>query len=291
MAETRELEDRPGLLGSYLRAAVGAVPGTGLIPGLGGRADDVPDTVLRTAGVTVDPRHLAEYARVCGFTLRDELPVTYPHILAFGMQLALMTDRRFPFGVLGAVHVANRITWERPIASGETLDLCVSATPLQPHRSGHTFDLVTEVRVGGELVWHEASTNLHRGEKHPDAPAEPRMGTDGLEAEAEWKVPGDIGRRYAGVSGDRNPIHLHPLTARAFGFPRAIAHGMWTKARVLAALEGRLPAGGTIDVRFVKPLLLPSRVELATGTSGGATRFAVRKAGDEKLHLTGEVTS
>src|SRR5213076_2448555 len=88
---------------------------------------------------------------------------------------------------------------------------------------------------------------------------------------AVWKLPGDIGRRYAAVSGDRNPIHLHPLSARLFGFPRAIAHGMWTKARALAAQEAELPDAYTTSVRFRKPILLPSRVEF--GARDG--RFAV----------------
>ena len=86
---------------------------------------------------------------------------------------------------------------------------------------------------------------------------------------AHWRVPGDLGRRYAAVSGDRNPIHLHALSAKAFGFPRAIAHGMWTKARCLAAL--RLPDALTAEVRFKQPILLPSTVTFGEADD----RFAV----------------
>ena len=52
-----------------------------------------------------------------------------------------------------------------------------------------------------------------------------------------WKAPADIGRQYAKVSGDYNPIHLSAVSAKLFGFPTAIAHGLWNKARTLAALE------------------------------------------------------
>ena len=51
----------------------------------------------------------------------------------------------------------------------------------------------------------------------------------------------DVGRAYAEVSGDHNPIHTSRIGARLFGFPRPIAHGMWTQARCLAALPSRLP--------------------------------------------------
>jgi acyl dehydratase len=222
---------------------------------------------------------------VCGFTLVGELPPTYPHILAFPLQLELMTDRRFPFPVLGVVHIANRITQHRPVPVGEPLDLRVHATPLEPHPKGRQFALVTEARVDGELVWEERSTNLRRGAGASADATRPGPAHPGeLPAQAHWSVPGDIGRRYAGVSGDRNPIHLHDLTAKAFGFPRAIAHGMWTKARALGAL--RLPDTFTADVAFARPVLLPARVVLATEGNG----FAVRAERDGTPHLNGEIS-
>ena len=77
-------------------------------------------------------------------------------------------------------------------------------------------------------------------------------------------MPGDIGRRYAAVSGDRNPIHLHGLSARLFGQQGAIAHGMWTKARCLAALQGHLPEAFTVEVAFKLPVRLPAKVAFAS---------------------------
>jgi acyl dehydratase len=103
-------------------------------------------------------------------------------------------------------------------------------------------------------------------------------------------VPGDIGRRYAAVSGDRNPIHLHPLTARAFGFPRAIAHGMWLKARTLATIESRLPDAFSVDVTFKTPVLLPSTVSLVAAHHDDGWLLDVRNAKSGKPHLSGSVT-
>jgi acyl dehydratase len=106
---------------------------------------------------------------------------------------------------------------------------------------------------------------------------------------ATWRLPGDLGRRYASVSGDRNPIHIHPLSARLFGFPTAIAHGMWTKARCLAALDPRLPEGFTVEVEFKKPILLPATVDFSEREEAGGIRFAVRGAGKGTPHLDGRV--
>ena len=112
------------------------------------------------------------------------------------------------------------------------------------HRSGAAVDLRATVSAGGEEVWRSTSTYLARGAKAPEgAPeAEIEVAVGDLErVAATWRIPDDAGRRYAKVSGDVNPIHLSGLTAKAFGFKRAIAHGMWVKARVLGALAGRLP--------------------------------------------------
>jgi acyl dehydratase len=250
----------------YAKAAAAMVPGASKLPWIPGRGDTLPDIELERE-VRVNRDHLACYARVCGFDLRDALPPTYPHVLAFPLHERLMGDGRFPFAPAGIVHIANRIVQHRPLSLGETLSLRVTASGPEPHRRGRTFTLLTEVRVGDELVWEDFSTMLERGRGSGDASREPAFAEPPVTA--QWRVPGDPGRRYAAVSGDRNPIHLHPLTARAFGFPRAIAHGMWTKARCLAAL--RLPGALTAEVRFKQPVLLPSTVTF--GEADG--RFAV----------------
>jgi acyl dehydratase len=104
---------------------------------------------------------------------------------------------------------------------------------------------------------------------------------------ATWRVDEGTGRRYAKVSGDVNPIHLSGLTAKAFGFKRAIAHGMWVKARALAALQGRLPDAVAVDVVFKKPLFLPSTVTLTTARAEDGWDFAVRNAAAGTDHVLG----
>jgi acyl dehydratase len=220
---------------------------------LPGRGSEMPGDVLERE-LDVDAHHLARYARVCGFTLRDELPATYPHVLAFPLHMDLLA--RAPFSAVGVVHIANRIVQHRPLRLGEPLTITARATELRPHRRGRQFDFVSEARAGGELVWEDVSTNLKRGAGDESLPREDEF--EDPPVTAHWRLPDDLGRRYAAVSGDHNPIHLHGLAAKAFGFPRAIAHGMWTKARCLAAL--RLPDAFDVSVRFKKPVLLPSTV-------------------------------
>src|SRR4051794_26358319 len=262
-----------------------------LVPFVGG-GDELPDDVVEVLGVEVDREHLTRYQRVCGFRVSDRLPATYPHMVAFPHSMDLMTRLSFPFGVIGLVHVANEVKLLRPLTAEDVFDLTVRTANLRDHKSGRQFDVVAEATIAGEPVWHSTSTYLHRessgsggGESQRKPPASPGEGTQ------VWKVPGDIGRQYAGVSGDRNPIHLHPLTARLFGFPSAIAHGMWVKARCLAALDGHLPDDGyTAAVQFKLPMTIPAKAAFRSWPEGDGRAFSVTDARSGKPHVDGTVS-
>jgi hypothetical protein len=292
MAEERVLKTTPGMFSLLARAGAAMIPGASKIPfvGAGERAEEVPETTLVLEDAVVDRERLAAYDRVCGFPLRDQLPCTYPHLVAFPLHLKLMTDPSFPFPALGLVHIGNRIVQHRRLLASETVSVKVHATPLEPHPRGKQFTLRSEALVGDEVVWEEDSTILKRGGTSDDAPKrQPRPEADELPVAATWRLPGDLGRRYGSVSGDLNPIHIHPLSARLFGFPTAIAHGMWTKARCLAALDPRLPERFTVEVEFRKPILLPATVEFGEQEEPESIRFDVRGAGKKTPHLGGVV--
>lgn len=292
----RTLESSPSILPLYVRAAAPMVPGASLLPFVPGGDKEIPEIELTLPRVHADPEQVAAYARVCGFTLRDHLPPTYPHMLAFPLHMAVMADGSFPFGAVGLVHVENQIVQHRRIGLHEELTIKVKPTKLEQHPKGRTFSLQTKVKAGNRIVWESTSTMLRRGGGNGSAAA-PKADTDKTSAgigeddaaSAEWKLGGDLGRRYAAVSGDRNPIHMHAWTAKPLGFPRAIAHGMWTKARCLAAIESRLPDAFQVDVRFRKPILLPSRVEFVSTSQGDEIKFAVRDAKRGTPHLDGSV--
>jgi hypothetical protein len=280
----------------FARAGAAMIPGVSHVPILGGLVGgggrEVPDLTLRLADVAIDADRLAAYNRVCGFDLRDTLPATYPHMLAFPLQLSLMTDPGFPFPAIGLVHIYNRIVQHRPIRTTERLHIAVTAAPLEDHPRGKQFSLLSEARVGDELVWEEVSTNLRRGhgDETATAPGSELPSAEELPSTATWSLPGDLGRKYGSVSGDLNPIHMHPLSARLFGFKSAIAHGMWTKARCLAALEPRLPDAFTVEVAFKKPILLPGKVEFCAADGPGEAfnvQFGVRDPRKGSSHLDG----
>jgi acyl dehydratase len=280
------VSETPGLLGSYVRAVTGAVP----LP-FGGRSEELGDVERTAEGLTIDREHLAQYDRVCGFRLGDDLPATYIHVLAFPLALSLMTDRSFPFGVLGLVHIENVIEHLRPVSADEELDLRVLPENLRDHEKGRAVDLVAEARADGELVWRgsRGSGGGNGDGGSSSKKKKPARDEAAPTPKAIWSVPGDIGRRYADVSGDRNPIHLHSLSAKAFGMPGAIAHGMWVKARCLAALEGTLPDRYEVSVSFKAPMVLPAKAAFSDRPEGKGRAFSVHDARKGRPHVLGSV--
>jgi acyl dehydratase len=287
----RTIEGRPSALPTMLKAALPVLPGVNLIPGIAKKGSALPDLTLHRKDIAVDPDHVAAYAGVCGFSPSQTLPFTYPHMLAFPLHMGIMTDGSFPFPAIGTVHLGNSITQHRPVSPAERLDVSASAVNLRPHAKGRLFDLVTTVTSAGETVWESTSNYLRLGKGDKDAPAE----RDPFEVVPGtgivWKLPGSLGREYAAVSGDHNPIHLYPLSAKAFGFKRQIAHGMWSKARCVAAFANRLGDEATVEVEFKKPIFLPGSVAFGSrvvddGSHQGLD-FSLTSPGSGAPHLVG----
>jgi acyl dehydratase len=288
---TRTLTGEPGRLGTLVRAALPVVPGVNQLPGVRkGSARDFAGLSYRREQVVAERDRVDAYASVCGFPRRDTVPVTYPHLLAFPLHMAIMGDPAFPYPAIGMVHVENTITAHRAVGVDEALDVTTDVGTPRPHARGVLLDFVTTVTADGETAWESTSTYLRRGRtiegdvtpglEVPDPP------TGGV----EWRLPADLGRTYASVSGDANPIHLYPLTAKALGFPRQIAHGMWTKARSVAAIENRLPDAVSVAVAFKKPVFLPGTVAFAARRDDDGWTFALTSPKDGSPHLLGRTS-
>ncbi|WP_372593327.1 MaoC/PaaZ C-terminal domain-containing protein [Actinotalea sp.] len=263
--DTVELATVPGLGGLYARGVAGAARSaasrrTTVDPA------GLPATHLVVREVRADADRLTAYQHLVGEPGTDVLPAGFVHVMAFPVATALMVREDFPLPLLGMVHLANRVEQRRPILLGEELDVVVHAERLVPHRAGVSVDLVVDVTVGPEVVWHGVSTYLAGGARIAGAERperEPKPEWTPPTPTGQWRLSPHDARLYAAVSGDRNPIHSSRLGARMFGFPRTIAHGMHTAARGLADVGALRGGAFTWAVRFASPVLLPGSVQTA----------------------------
>jgi acyl dehydratase len=240
--------------------------------------------------------HLARYRSVCGFADDALLPITYPHVLAMPIHVALLTHPKFLVRLMGLIHVGNEIHQSRPLPVDGRYRLRAWVEGHRDGDRGHEFDLYTELDDPAGVAWHERSTLLARrvagrGQaarsarqslRYEKPAADDRPGT------VEIRASRSVGRRYGWLSGDLNPIHLGDRGARLFGFERAVAHGMWSMARSLAALgPGPLTPPVRVHVEFKLPLFLPSTVRLEHWPRDGRHVFVLKDAEGQRPHLAG----
>ena len=250
----------------------------------------LPALELKVGKVAVDNARLSAYNQLCGFEDNGVLPITFPQVMAASMHIQLMSQKAFPLPLLGLVHVANRIEQNAPLSAGAEYDVSVRTGEAREARLGLEFDLITEFAAVGEAPsWKAVTSILYRnksggGRKKAGAP-QPAVAFGHY---AEVVADADIGRRYGKVSGDINPIHLTPWTAKLFGFKRAIAHGMWSLARSAALLQPQLGQEPTeLTVEFKRPLFLPGRASLKFASEGEQMHFALIGSRGAETHLTG----
>jgi len=278
---TEHLTSMPSPFGLYMKAAGSARRKPKGLPA-------IPSLQAEMPAAKVDAAHLAAYRKICGFADGDTLPIIYPQIMAQPLVMHLMTRPSFPLPLLGLVHLRNHIEQLRPLRADEQFDIRVATGEGREVKAGLEFDMIHEFTVGAEVIWRSVMTILYRvpgpkgGKSAPPAPA-----TE-LAEYRSFEAPADIGRRYAKVSGDYNPIHLTAASAKLFGFPRAIAHGLWSMARCCALLQPELPAPPKqLSVQFKQPLLLPGKVALKFQRKGDGLDYALLSRSSDKIHLTG----
>jgi hypothetical protein len=264
-------------------------------PSLVAEGGEVPRIESRLAKVVIDRKHLAQYSEICGAAAGGTLPIAYPHILAMPLHLAMLGAEAFPVKLFGLVHVQNRIAMREPLSADEAAEIRCWIEGHRDTERGQEFDLHTEYVVGGQPRWDETCTFLARKRPPAGAGKKPTMsrtvenGADGMVIKSSsFRAPAGLGRRYGFISGDVNPIHMSDLTARAFGFPKAIAHGMWSLGRLASDFEAAQFDGGCeLNVSFKLPIYMPAWLMLQRWDIENGSAFALRDAQGEKPHLTG----
>ena len=256
----------------------------------------VPRLAMTLGPQTTDSARLSAYRALCGFAGTATLPPTWPQVVAGALHLQMLTDPKFPLPSMGVVHLRNHIEQTRPLSPSDVLEYACHLEPARATAKGLEIDIVTHALCQGEVVWKCVITVLSRVGQSAVRSAESRSPPPPSEEAGEvltsrlLQVPADMGRRYARVAGDFNPIHQHALLARPFGFRTAIVHGMWSLAQCVAACEPHLPpAPLAIDVAFKRPVELPSRVQMTVRRRGDGLAFALTSRGDVVVHLVGSV--
>lgn len=280
---TISLNKLPSALSLYAKAAATARrrPSSEIeIPALSARIEDF----------RADPAQLAGYNAVCGFADAETLPITFPQVMAMPLQMYLMVQPQFPLPLLGLVHLRNSIVQTRALRADESYTMTVSIGESRRVHSGLEFDVINEYLAGDEVVYHAVMSVLYRIPAPRGNKPRPKQTPAELAEYRSFDVPADMGRRYAKVGKDFNPIHLSATSARMFGFKRAIAHGMWSLARCTALMQESMSAEPKeLLVQFKQPLFLPGKVTLKILKDQATTEFMLLARHSNTVHLSGSL--
>lgn len=254
------------------------------------RGGALPPITASAARARFDSKRLHQYRTLIVAPEDGHLPPFAPQLLAAPLHLRLLADPAFPFGALGLVHVSNHIELLRPIPDEMELGIRTWVAGVQPHRLGHTVTLNTEVHEAGSsaTLWAADTVALARGTQPKPSTKKTERDPVKVYDAVELQVPESMGRAYARVAGDLNPIHQRALLAKPFGLPRAIVHGTWTAARAMSEYwphSSHVPH--SFDVRFRAPVFLPSRIRV--GRDGHALVVVDAETGTEQVRIDRDV--
>jgi acyl dehydratase len=279
-----------GVAATLVRGAFGAaLKKQGVAPG---GAYGVPLLEALPRRVVLEEARIQRYERACGIDPpAEQVPPAYPEALFLGPMAELATARGFPLSPLGLIHVRQTVAPRRAIPRNAALDLCCRIAEARDVPQGIEVDMAMEARMDGTVAWEGTATVLSRNARTRGRssagrqPSTTEPPTRGLEITAGPRT----GLDYAAATGDYNPHHLYPWTARLLGYRRPIAHGMWTLARALDLLHGAralTPPYG-VEATFKRPLFLPGRSVFHIDDTPERTRFEVRDARDGAPQLLG----
>lgn len=242
---------------------------------------------------------LQRFSQAFGGFISD-IPLTMMYCLAQRVHLAQMLDEQFPWPAPGLVHVSNSLQQHAPIRinQGFTMHATIQLPARGPAVSARRLRPLFEVEFwqADQLVASCTSEYQVRPKNSPPRSAKVREQKQATppgeqwQRLSSWSLDGATGRQYARLSGDFNPIHLHPLLSRWFGFDQPIIHGMYMVARAQAEIErhsGR--AMQRLDVEFKRPVALPATICLwqqaeLDGVQGG---YQICGADDHLQRLEG----
>jgi hypothetical protein len=254
------------------------------------RDGHVPQIVARWRQHRVDRRLLAEF---CGLTgLRDDgrLPMIYPHVFGFRLQMVVLTHPRFPIPIWGALQVRNHLLQHRPVPCDRALDLETRVAGQRILDKGMEVDLHTTVGVGSEPIWESLSTIYYRGRFGAGGAPAPSGSSPATPAAlvSSWRLPNGAGWRLARMTGDYNGIHHWHWYARRFGFRRAFFHPQMIAGQCMAQLRGPVPEEPQQLRLWLKgPAYFGADVSLRAAETGQDCVFALTVQGDERPALLG----
>ena len=249
-----------------------------------------PRIVTRWTGLRIEPSQLQAFRQATGITEKDGVPVLYPHVFGFRLQMALLTHRAYPLPIWTALQIRNRLVRHRQIDSREAFNM---ETQVGDHRlvdKGIEVDLLSRLTRGSDCYWESRITYFYRGRFGASPPVAPAAQSPALSTAAvvdRFQMPDSGGWGFGRLTGDFNGIHVWPWYARRFGFRTAFPHPQRVAGMCLSRLRGPGADAQTLDLWVKGPVFYGAKVILSAVHPDDGLRFGLSLEGDHRAALVG----
>lgn len=257
-----------------------------------GLRDGLPELSAVWRGHRVAGTRLTDFLELTGLEGHPLWPLLYPQATGFRLLMTILTDRRFPFPIWGALQVRNRLALHQPIARGDILEFEARIAGARALERGTEIDLACTVRRAGELVWESLSAFYYRGTRSALPPSSEPPAAPVVEGApiAEWTATGEGRTRFGRVTGDYNGIHLSDWYARLFGFRGAFHHPQRMLGEALAhTLRAMRDMPVRLETWLKGPVYYGAKVALRA--SADRSEFALFVEGDERPAILGRLNT
>lgn len=238
----------------------------------------------------IDRRHLAEFLRLTGLRADHGLPLLYPHVFSFPLQMVILTHPAHPIPIWNSLQIRNHLLQHRPVPADAVLDVETRVAGQRILEKGAEVDLHTGMRMSGELVWESVNTFYYRGRFGEPGAVAPlaRAPAVGEQMLAQWRLSAGTGWRFGRLTGDYNAIHWSNWYARRFGFRRAFHHPQLVLGQCMARLPAPAPPERQrLDAWLKGPVYYDSDVHLRVAMQSDGSTFALIPAGEERPAILG----
>ena len=257
MTTAMSLAKQPSILPLYMACLLKSAQGKT-------QSEVIEDLTLKFNGCDIDQKKLKKFNRFFGFSHDAQVvPTTFIHLLVFRPQLKFLLNKALPFPVMGLVHLFNDIISHESVSIDDKLDITISVKEFSEKKKGKELTIHTQVHSKGRLVWESFSGFLYPNKQKRKTSIKSPTNLPNKTHSSSWELASNLGRQFALLSGDANPIHTYKLAAKIFGFKQAIAHGMCMALKCGSEISHIRADNAPIKrlyVEFKKPVFLPNTV-------------------------------
>ncbi len=250
-------------------------------------------TTYKTTGI--DRKHHAEYCRVCDVEPSDTMSLIYPLSLIYPFNIRLICSEDVPLVMFNMLNIHTSITSYRKINRDDPLDFQCHFAENRVLQKGLEVDIKSTITANGHIAWECVNTFYFRGKFRDPIDKDQSFYHKRIETPDDtfnWYLPNKNGLKFAGLSGDSNPLHFNRIYSVLMGFERDFAQPFLVSEKVFSLL-GMQPEDRPVkvDLFYKGQVYYGKNQTIKRLNTGVSTLFEVFCDGNDRPSIHGVVAA